>query len=108
MESDEYITQPDKRRKISIDMLSILDTDVIVPSPEEEVLGEISFREIMRTLPNDREKFIALALDCKFSNNDIAYMLGVHFSRVSHELQKMRKSLRCYRTGRTIIGRSKT
>jgi DNA-directed RNA polymerase specialized sigma24 family protein len=96
------------RRKISIDMLSLEESDITTPSPEDEILGEISYREILRTLPSDREKFIALALDCKFSNNEIAFMLGVHFSRVSHIISKMRQELRVWRTGRTIIGRSKT
>ena len=89
-------------------MVSLLENDESVPSPEENVLGEMSYRDIVRELPNDREKFIAIALDCKFTNNEIAYMLGVHFSRVSHIIQKMRQELRSFRTGRTIIGRSKT
>lgn len=88
------------RHKVGIDALSLLDDDGIMPSADEVGSGEYMFKQIIKTLDSEREKFIALCLDYGFENTDIAFMLGVHPSQITRGVKKIRVKLQIYRKAR--------
>lgn len=92
MEDDEKIT----RHKVGTDCLSILEGDGAINNAEDIALGDKMFMDIIKLLPTDRQKFVALALDHGFQKVDVAYMLTLSSSVVSRETQKMQKTLKGY------------
>ena len=91
MENDEQ-----KRYKNGYDTVNLLPEDAIVSSPEEEIGGLITFRDIVASLQSDREKFIALALFAGFNKAETARMLKVHPAKVNLVIKEMRIELQFY------------
>ena len=79
-----------RRHKVGIDCISLDEGDALVDSAEEEGINHLSYLEILRDLPTDREKFIALALDFGIQADDIAFILRLHPSRVTRWKYKIR------------------
>lgn len=92
MEDDEKIT----RHSVGIDCLSLLEGDSPISNSEEIYLGDRMFMDIIKALPTDREKFVALALYNGFQRVDVSYMLTLSSSVVSRETQKMQVILKGY------------
>jgi len=82
-----------KRHKVGIDCISLNDEDGTIVSAEDEYVSKETFFEIIRVLPTEREKFIALCLYNGFIKQEIAFMLKIHPSRVTRNTQEMRKFL---------------
>jgi DNA-directed RNA polymerase specialized sigma subunit len=82
-----------QRHNNSIDTVSILEDDVLVPSVEEEVLGKLSFLELIRDLSDNEEKIIALSLFIGFNKRETASILKVDPSKVILIIRDMRKEL---------------
>ena len=82
------------RRKISIDTVSILEGDAITSSPEDGVLSDLQYLEIIRSLPTPEEKFIALALDCELRQNQIAFALHTNSNKIRILIIDMKKHIR--------------
>jgi hypothetical protein len=92
MEEDEL----PKRHMVGIDTVSVLEGDGAITNTEEMKIGEIMYLDIMKLIPTDRQKFIAIALDNGFTKVDISYMLGLSCSVITREAQKMQLVLTGY------------
>ncbi len=80
-----------RRRRLSIDTLSLLEDDgEEKTSLEEHILSEQAFKDLIKALTTDRERFMALALYFGFDNVDISFMLSLHPSIITRGIQKMR------------------
>lgn len=86
MEEDEKIT----RHMVGIDAFSLLETDGAITDTEAIALGNKMYMDILKKIPTERQKFIAVALENGFSKVEVAYMLGLSCSVVSRETQKMK------------------
>jgi len=100
MQQPEELSDQAVRRKNGTDTWTLLEDDEVAPSAEEIALGELKKKEILRELPNDRERFIALALDHGYTKADIAYMLRIDPSRVTRKTETIRVRLVHYRVFR--------
>jgi DNA-directed RNA polymerase specialized sigma24 family protein len=100
MEHDESI---ERRHKVGIDCLSLLSDDGESPSAEAIIIDEQVFFELIRSFESEREKFIALCLYNGYIKQETAFMLGVHPSRVTRNIQAMRKRLTLYLTEKARI-----
>lgn len=78
------------RHRIGINATSLEETDVCIPSAEEVAEGDLAFAEILKCLPTDRQKFIALALFQGWNHGDIAFMLSVTRPYVTQLIKKIR------------------
>ncbi len=85
------------RHFITIDAMSILETDEPQPSAEDIAMGERAYQDIMRALPTDRERFIAMSIGNGFDQVDVAYMTKVHPSQVSRAMRRIRNILKSFR-----------
>ncbi len=88
------------RHKVGIDAFSLLDDDGNMPSAEEVGIGNFMYKQIIKSLDTEREKFIVMALDNGYSNFEIAFMLNIHPSRITRNIQKIRIKLAEYRKAR--------
>ena len=91
-----------KRYKNSVDTFSLLEGDGVTADDdlEREVIGEQTYLDIIKKLPTDREKFIALALDNGFNKVQIAYMLSLNPSTITRTNHKMQICLMSFHVGR--------
>ena len=90
---DDPTNESVKRYKNNVDTFSIIDGDGAVIDFEEKVIGEVAYIQIIQSLPNDRYKFIALALEQGFKKTEIAEMLSMDISGVSRATQTMKTLL---------------
>lgn len=81
------------RHKVGNDCVSILETDAATDQVDDNVLANHEFVAIVRQLKNDRDRFVAACLAQSFQKKDIAYMIGIHPSRVSRVINRIRKTL---------------
>lgn len=84
------------RHIVSIDTMSLLESDEPQPSAEDIATAERTYKEILRTLPTDRERFIAMCLGNGFDQVDVAFMLKVHPSQVSRAIRRIRVTLKSF------------
>lgn len=94
MPFDEGNIEKIQRRRLSIDTWSLLEDDgEEAHSVEEHVLSEQAFKQLIKSLTTDRERFMALALYAGFENIDISFMLSLHPSIITRGVQKMRLTI---------------
>jgi DNA-directed RNA polymerase specialized sigma24 family protein len=96
MQSEDEEIEKVTRHFITIDAMSLLETDCPQPSAEEIAEGERTYKEIIRILPTDRERFIAMSLGNGFDQVDVAFMLKVHPSQVSRAIRRIRSTLKSF------------
>ncbi len=96
------------RRRLSVDTVSLIETDGEMPSVEETFEGSQMVLEILKTLSTDTERFMALCLDHGFSKAEIAFILQKPRYQITRDVQKMRIKLKPFRTGLTILGKART
>lgn len=88
---------PVRRHSVGIDCLSLNEGDSLVSSAEDEATSALMFLQILRDLPSEKEKFIALGLVYGLSKADIAFTLKLDPSRITRWTQSMRIKLAGYR-----------
>lgn len=86
MEDEDKIT----RYKNNVDTYNLLDTDGATESHERSIIGELIFRDMIKKLENDRDRFIAACLADGFSKADIAYMLSIDPAMITRASKRIR------------------
>lgn len=84
------------RHAITIDAWSLLETDCPQTPAEEVAEGERTYKEIIRVLPTDRERFIAMSIGNGFDQVDVAFMLKIHPSQVSRAMRRIRSTIKAF------------
>ena len=88
---------PNQRHVIGINTLSLDDNDGIAPSAEDIAQGDLGFVDVLKSLSNDRQRFIALALYQGWSKADIAFILGTQRPYIGHVVKEIQRVLIVYR-----------
>lgn len=83
-----------RRHIISIDALSIIETDAVVNDVESKAIGNITFQTMIRNIDDVRQKFVAALLEFGFQSNEIAWMLKVHPSTITRIEQRIINDLK--------------